>query len=225
MRITDFEKLIQQMPVEHQSFDIKYAIWKNTAQDQLVKQIFGENQKDGVITISRSDLKGAYWNLEEFVIKVLMWGFPTKGMGQNIDNFLEPGNFSSFIQELKDFEKRNIFDMHEIKRLLKFKGLKFSSLSKILYFMNIKVEKYSALILDLRVIKALNSGRFEDSDIEIFKNLRWDNAVENYVNYLDFMDYLSRQMNTEPDKIEMFLFEFGSNLKEMVGEEGDFSLL
>ena len=56
--------------------------------------------------------------------------------------------------------------------------------------------------------------------IDQFKNLRYDNAVQNYISYLDFIHTLAGHIKTDADRVEMFLFEFGSNLKELTGEEG-----
>jgi len=35
------------------------------------------------------------------------------------------------------------------------------------------------------------------------------------------MHSLAKEMKTEADRIEMFLFEFGMNLKEKIGQDGD----
>jgi hypothetical protein len=227
MKITDFAELIRCMPYREQAFEVKYEIWKGTEPLKIVKNIFRDKDENGIITISRNDLFQNFYDsdLEEFVIKVIMWGYPSKGMYGKMYDFIKSEDFNAFIQELKIVEKNNIFDMTEINKLLKFKGLKLSSLSKILYFMKIKVESYSALILDRRVINALSSGRFNDNDIDKFENMNFSNAIKYYVKYLDFIDNLARQMKTEVDRVEMFLFEFGSNLKELTGEEGDWNEL
>jgi hypothetical protein len=59
----------------------------------------------------------------------------------------------------------------------------------------------------------LNSGRFDDDGIGIFKNLRYNNATQYYLAYLAFAHSLASHMNTEADRVEMFLFEYGINLK------------
>ncbi len=221
MKITDFKELIRCMPYREQAFDIKYEIWKGSKPSKIIENIFRDKNENGIITISRNDLFQNFYDsdLEEFVIKVIMWGYPTKGRGNNTDIFLEPKNFYPFIDKFKEIESKKFISLTDIQKLLKStKGLGFSTFSKILYFKGINIEKFSALILDRRVINALNSGRFEDYGIETFLNLRYENAVENYGNYLNFMNYLAYQMKTEPDKIEMFLFEFGMNLKELIDD-------
>lgn len=209
MRITDFADLIRNLPVDNQAFDIKYDIWKSV-DSPLIEHIFKGNK---IITISRYDLFQSTENIEEQIIKILMWGFPSKGRGKHIDNFLSSKEFIDFMQELRTVENTNKIGLTEIKRLLRFKGLKLSSLSKILYFRKVKINSIFSLILDQKVINALNSGKFKDNDIEKFKNLKYENALENYINYLEFMQTLANEMKTNPDNVEMFLFEFGLNLK------------
>jgi hypothetical protein len=215
MRITDFENLIKAMPVEHQSFDTKYQTWKNTDQSQIIDKIF-ESTNNGTLTLSRFDLFNSGYNLDEFVIKVLMWGYPTKGRGKNINTFLEQQHFCSFIKKLKISTSNKNITISDIYELLNTKGLGFSTLSKIMYFKKIEFEGRLTLILDFRVIKTLNSGRFNDPGIENFKNLRYENSLHHYSYYLDFMHSLAIQLNTQPDRIEMFLYEFGMNLKEPI---------
>jgi len=210
MKITDFAELIRCMPYREQAFDVKYEIWKGTEPSKIIENIFRNKDKNGIITISRNDLFQSNSDLVEFVIKVIMWGYPTKGRGNNIDNFLKSENFESFIETLVDAKKNKHISITDINNLMKNStGLGFSTLSKILYFSRINYETMPALIFDLRVINALSAGRFNDSGIEIFKKLRYDNALKNYNNYLRFMNLLAKKLQTEADRIEMFLFEFG----------------
>ena len=96
------------------------------------------------------------------------------------------------------------------------KGLGFSTLSKFLYFMRLKIDSYRALILDQRVISALTSGKYSDTGIEEFQNLKYENAIDYYLKYLTFSHQLADQLQAEPDQVEMFFFEYGRNLKGMV---------
>lgn len=211
MKIIDFKNLIKAMPVDFQSFDINCKSWENIAQNQIIDKIF-KATSNNVLTVSRFDLFHTECNLNEFVIKVLMWGYPTKGRGINIETFLQPENYLPFIEKLNEAVKKKNITMSEVLELLNTKGLGFSTLSKILYFKEITIESKQTLILDRRVINALASGRFADQDIEIFKNLKYENAIKHYVEYLKFMETLASQMNTQADNIEMFLFMFGKNL-------------
>ncbi len=222
MKIADFENLIRELPYEYQAFDIKYDHWKNTKQSQIIESIFFQKNTAGIITISRFDLFHADWNLEEFIVKVLMWGYPTKGRGNNIDTILLPENFDLLMSKLKNIDGKDNITISEVLDFLQVKGLGFSTLSKILYFKKLRIESLPALVFDQRVINALNiNSKFEDYGIERFKSLKYENAFNHYVEYLQFMYDLSTEIKVKPDQIEMFLFEFGSNLKEPVGEDGD----
>ena len=213
MKITSFKSLIQQMPFQYQAFDVRYDIWRDDSQ-RLVDDIFKDRNGKGTITISRGELLLENGNIEEHILKILMWGYPTKGRGKNIDEFMKPENFGPFIANLKELEGLPAISIPDIERLLRqTKGLGFSTLSKILYFRKLRIESLNALIVDLRVINALNSGRFDDDGIGIFKNLRYNNAPQHYLAYLVFVHSLASQMNTEADRVEMFLFEYGINLK------------
>src|ERR1035437_3667783 len=199
MRIIDFEKFIREIPYKYQAFEVKREIWKNLSQPSIIDRIFDNKEK---ITLSRFDLFHSAWDLEGFIIKVLMWGYPTKGRGKNIDNLLLPENFDQLINKLKTYEGKGNITLLEVQTFLEIKGLGFSTLSKILYFKRLKIESYPALILDMKVINALNSGRFEDSGIEKFKDLNYNNAVFEYVEYLYFMNSLADQMNATADQVE-----------------------
>lgn len=220
MKITDFENLIRHFPYERQAFRVNKKVWlpedrrkEDINQYDIIETVFGNADS---IMISRNDLLTAKDELEIFVIKVLMWGYPTKGRGNNIENILEPEKFNSFIEQLQILiEKKNI-NLKEIRELLKLEGLGLSTLSKILYFKRIEIEYNPAMILDRRVINAINAEtRFVDSGIEQFKELKYENGANYYEQYLAFLKELATEMKVQPDQIEMFLYEFGANLKEV----------
>lgn len=212
MRITDFANLIREIPYLYQSFDIKKSVWLTGENQKLIiKQIFDGKE---IITISRFDLFSPVLNLQEFVIMVLMWGYPTKGRGKNIENVLRPENFDTLIYQFQILiEKKNVM-MEDVEKLRNIEGLGLSTLSKLLYFKKLKIESNPAMILDRRVINAINGEtRFVDSGIEQFRELKYENGGNYYIRYLAFLDELAAQMNVKPDQIEMFLYEFGTNLK------------
>lgn len=213
MKITDFANFIREIPHDQQSFDIKRSVWKTeVSQKSIIDGIFDGNE---TITISRFDLFQSASNLQEFVIKVLMWGYPTKGRGKNIENLLQPKNFDLLVMKLKMIEETNNLTTNDILYFLAIKGLGMSTLTKLLYFKRVTIDSNLALILDQRVINALNSGRYSDFGIEKFLDMKNNNSVIKYMDYLHFTHNLADQMNVAPDRLELFLFEFGSNLKEL----------
>ena len=148
-----------------------------------------------------------------------MWGYPTKGRGRNIENLLKPENFEKLIDQLKMLEGKNDLTLANIQEFQKIKGLGKSTITKFLYFKKVRIEKYPAFIFDQKVLNALKSGRYKDYGIEAFKNIKTNCSVFDYLNYLTFMQTLANKMNVFTDQLELFLFEFGSNLKEQNGKK------
>jgi len=247
MRITDYAELIRCMPYREQAFEIKKEIWlpENREkgfkyQNDRIEEVFksmkhqqdilnsnaeSDLKEDYSIMISRNDLFNSTWNLEEFVIKVLMWGYPSKGQGNNVENILQSNNFNQTVKNLGNIRQKGNISNEEVKSLFS-DGLKLSTVSKFLYFLQIKIDFESALILDKRVIYALTrKNGFEDEELKELRTLTYNNAPKNYSKYLRILNILASQIQAKPDQVEMFLFEFGSNLKELTGEEGDLDSL
>lgn len=79
MKIIEFQSFIQEIPYKLQSFDIKKENWKFENQQKLIDKIFEGNT---TITINRDDLINSSWNTKEFIVKTLMWGYPTRARAQ-----------------------------------------------------------------------------------------------------------------------------------------------
>src|SRR5690554_4805663 len=102
MKIADFNNLIKEIPFLSQSFEIKKKNWTIENQQDLIDKIFNQ---DDVINISRQDLFDCRFNdVEEFILKTLMWGYPTKGRGRNIDKLLEPENFKKLTKLIDGYK-------------------------------------------------------------------------------------------------------------------------
>ena len=207
MRIVDFQKLIQEIPCKNQSFDIKKANWKIDAQQKFIDNIF--NGKE-VITINRQDLINSMWNTQEFIIKTLMWGYPTKGRGRNIENMLDPKNLEQLVRILDNYKDQDISIDQLIKDIKSISGLGLSTMTKFTHFLNTTIEGNKAVILDIQIIEAINAKRF--SDFNHLSGIKYENAAKRYPEYLKTINDLSLQINADPDQIEMFLFTFGRTL-------------
>ena len=136
MKISNYKRLIQVLPFMEQAFEVKRSQWTNLVSEEILNQIFGENveQKTAVISdqnnpsikpidqtvmISRFELFHKYQNLELFIVKVLMWGYPTKGRGKNIENLLNDSNITKLKNALGQFETKETVTISEIKDILK----------------------------------------------------------------------------------------------------------
>ncbi len=105
MKIIEFENFIREFPYKNQSFDIKRDNWKIENQQVFIDKIFSGSR---IITLNRNDLINISWNTKEFIIKTLMWGYPTKGRGRNIENILNDKNWVQLITILENYKDKNI---------------------------------------------------------------------------------------------------------------------
>jgi hypothetical protein len=186
MRIIDFENFIREIPFRNQSFDINKSIWKCENQIELIEQIFNEKNQ---ITLNRFDLINSSWNIEEFIIKTLMWGYPIKGRGKNIDNLLKEENFKTLSKKLETYRESEI-TIETLKEDLKIPGLGLSTLTKFTHFLNTKINGFKTVILDNQIIEAINTERFEE--LNSLKGIKYENAVRKYVDYIKLIDKLSK---------------------------------
>jgi len=214
VKITKFKEFIREFPYRNQSFDIKKQNWKIESQQQKIDWIFSGEE---TITLNRYDLINSKFDLEDFVLKTLMWGYPTKGRGKNIENMLENGNLERLIKILSEY-KDNEISIEKLKKDIKsIPGLGLSTMTKFTHFLDTTINGNKAVILDIQIIEAINTGRFEE--FNHLKEITYENAQKRYPEYLKTISGLSKSMNAEPDQIEMFLFTFGRTLSELRGEE------
>ncbi|MFC4892358.1 hypothetical protein ACFPDQ_04775 [Pseudofrancisella aestuarii] len=211
MEISNFKELIKNLPYKNHSFDVKKSNWNNKLPERFKNIIFNENE---TVTISRQDLFfEAEENLELFIIKTLMWGYPTGGRGNHIKSLLseDEKNFEQLVGCLRGWRKKNI-DLNCMKDLIeKIKGLGLSTITKFTQFLSTTINGNRAIILDDQIISAINSSRFKD--FENLSSINYDNAIKNYDEYIQIVSKISDKIKADPDQIEMFLFVFGKNLK------------
>jgi hypothetical protein len=212
MRISDYKNLIEALPVDQHSFEIFSENWKVTNQIELIEKIFDNNES---VFINRFHLRYSTSEMASFIIKTLMWGYPTKGRGSNIDRLLESDNFEKLILKLEGYCRNKISLNHIIEDVSEIKGLGQSTITKFLYFLETTVEGYQALIFDEKIVRVLKSGRFDE--FYQFKDLRTIN-LNHYVEYLSVIHQIANELKVDADKIELFLFLFGNNLSELIGE-------
>ena len=74
-----------------------------------------------------------------------------------------------------------------------------------------KFDDFDCLILDQRIIDVINSQTYEE--LEQLAGIRYQNANNNYLNYLSLINRIAKELQTRGENIEQFLFCFGNNLK------------
>lgn len=209
MKIEKFQNLIQQLPYEQQSFDVNRKTWEKFNQTKYINRIFENKQ---TININRFDLINSNGNIADFILKTLMWGYPTGGRGNNITNLLEEENFNRLEKILETYKNQEITISQLKKDIKSINGLALSTITKFTHFLDTTIEGKRAVILDFQIIKAINTGRFEE--FNSLKGISYQNAPNRYLNYLKIVNELSEKLKVEPDQIEMFLFTFGRLLSE-----------
>jgi hypothetical protein len=214
LEIREFQKLIKELPYLKHSFDIKKKNWNVQSQQSLINEVFDANE---VITLNRYDLKEAiHFDLKLFILKTLMWGYPTKGRGNNLNNLLKDENFELLTSTLYKYHESRITIEQLLEDIKSIPGLGLSTMSKFIYFLNSKIDGYKALILDNRIIEVINGNSYKE--LNHLRDIRYNNAITYYSLYNETMDKLAKSMDVESDQIEMFLFMFGSNLSRVYGE-------
>lgn len=208
-----FQALIQAMPLKEQSFTIKRSSWakymdENTLVCVILATLFNEAE---TLQISRGDLfeiaKGN--DMATFIVATILWGYP-RGMRGN--------HFQTIMDEIESLTKMLLEAKQGISNWSKhyqhveaIRGLGLSTYSKFLYFLEAHIEGNKALILDMRISKTLKNSTFDE--LRAINDISYTNAVRNYPRYLKHMTELSKEFDVDSGKLEMFIFEFGLNLK------------
>ena len=208
MRVVDFKKLIKEIPFENHSFDIRKDLWKNEIHQKFINEVI---LKRPITTINRKDLYDPQLNIKQFIFKTLMWGYPTKGRGKNIDNLLKTDNLNKLVRILQEY-RNNEITIDELKDSLKISGLGLSTLTKFTHFLNTKINGNRAVMLDLQIINTINANRFEE--FNSLKNINYENAINFYEEYIGLINSLANKMKVIEDQVEMFLFIFGRKLSK-----------
>lgn len=171
-------------------------------------EIFDDKE---VLRINRGDVFNSNTNIERFILLTLMWGYPTKGRGNNIDRMLEPKHFDYLANVLQHFKDNVNMPSHQIEDHLGIvPGLGLSTITKFLYFLDITIDNQPALILDNQIIKVINSKRFEE--LQPLKGIRYNNGLQRYPDYLCEMNLIADKLNVDHGQLEYFLFTFRNQL-------------
>jgi hypothetical protein len=215
MEIQNYALLISNLPVMQQCFTTKRATWQNAENEfewlkQMNDNLFGTNSS---MTISRQDIFETA-NTREKIIKTIYWGY-TSGMRGN--NFIKILDSIDIIEsELLSLSSVANHDSNDFQAMAtKFKnvsGLGLSTYSKLLYFFNISYNGNPCLILDQRLIDVFARDLF--LDFQNLRAIRYYRAESMYLEFLSVLASVSARINTDGEKIELFLFTFGNNLKE-----------
>ena len=207
--IFEYKDFIRNIPYKKQSFLIERKNWGKIKFNHLdtIFSAYGNGKK---VRLNREKLFEDAESIEEFIFKVLLWGYPTKGRGNNIKILLEKENLEELKIILEKYKNNNVSTEELVEDVSKIKGLWISTMSKFLYFLNAKIDGFKALILDNQILNVINRKRI--LELDQLSTLTREKAVKEYSRYLEKMSELSKELECEPDQIEIFLFSFGKNV-------------
>jgi hypothetical protein len=210
-----FKNLIASMPVNEQAFTSKRETWEKYVEDfpaltDMISSVFGHRSS---VEISRQDLfeLAEKLRIRDFIFSTILWGYPAGMRGNHFPNILK--NLNKIEEALNTCTKnKNIRNWrNHYLSVIAIDGLGLSTYTKFLYFLKMRIENYPALILDLRLIDVFRKGVFHE--FRELRGIRYDNAPALYPSYLQLIETTSIKYDLVPDNVEMFLFEFGGNLK------------
>jgi len=216
MNIDNYKILITNLPLRKQCFTTKRTTWKKAENEvawlkTLNDKLFGDSS---TLTISRQDIFDTK-ELREAIIKTIYWGYMRGMRGNHFVNILNNIDIiEKQLLKLRETENPTTSDFNNM--ILNFKnvsGLGLSTYSKLLYFLNISFEKNPCLILDQRLINVFKSKAY--SNFIQLNKIRYVNAEKKYLDFLKLMHEAAINIETEGENIELFLFIFGNNLKEI----------
>lgn len=226
MKILEFSSLIRSLPVGQQSFTSKrsYSKWADLEEEydwlrRINDKLFANQES---ITISRNEILGSKSDLPKFLVLALRWGYP-KGMigDENLGKIFANRDLIVKLlralceEKLDNVEQAFISNILYELRNLGLTGLGISTLSKLLYFLELRINMIPTIILDRRIINILQLGHF--NEFRVFKKISYSNAAKNYIQYIETTHNIAEQIGVKSENIELFLFMFGGNLKERKG--------
>ena len=194
--ISNYKDFIRSFPYKKQSFLIERKNWGEITFHHLEK-IFSTYGNGEMVRLNREMLFEDAESTEEFIFKVLLWGYPTRGRGNNIEKLLEKENLEELKIILEKYKNNNVSTEELVEDVSKIKGLGISTVSKFLYFLNAKIDSFKALILDDQILNVINRKRI--SELNQLSSLKREQALKKYSKYLEKMSELSKELECEPD--------------------------
>ena len=210
-RIKPFAELINAFPIQ------EHTVRFNTIGDEW-QQLFGQYEElpaifdsiqnqEGVYTISRADIF-AETNTRQKIILTLIWGFPNGYRGKHTlyKIMANMGRITNILGHLNPrYTQRQMCEL--FRELTAIPGLGFSTVTKLLYFFNVRVGNHKAVIVDSNVLKAIPK-------INEMKHCPFDCSPESYYQQVGYINRISDRLGIDsPDKLEYFLFNFGKSIK------------
>ena len=206
--IVEYSNLINYIPVYNQSARIKWEVWARISyrdKEKIENAIFGNSKET---ELSRIDVLSETDTVKR-IIKTLMWGYPTGGRGNNIENILT--RIDDLSRLLSSVNKQNLSKIQAnnlIKEFEGIRGLGVSTWSKLLYFFNVEIDSRKCQIYDQKIVDSLNKKQFSELGTQT-----WKQDGKDYFQYIELLDKLATSMSVSPEQVEAFLFYYNLSYK------------
>lgn len=212
--LREFQDTIRHMPLMQQACISKRTTWERFApHNRELRQILNGPGNDENAMICREELfeLGRNGPSAKFLYATYIWGYPNGGRGRCARIIEHKRRILRLLQTIHGNAAQ--MDWPAICSVVTgIPGLGVSTFTKLLYFMRITVCGKPALILDNKIIEVFKRGVFPE-EFGHLAGVRYDNAMQNYPEYLSAMAEEAEELDVEPGKLEMFLFAFGGSLK------------
>jgi len=202
--LADYVDIINTMDYQAQFEIVNLQSWIELMPNY--EQIIRNMSQNEYLRITRNDLYTLGQNIQnnnnydnlvyEFIIKVLMWGYPTRSRLSrwivNNNNYIL--NICECIVESENYNEF-VCAFNEVNSLGQ------STYTKFLHFLQIENDDhFKCQILDNNIRAILNSGVFDE-----FNDYNLNNRIY-YNTYIRAMNEISTHLQVNVEKIEMFLF-------------------
>ncbi|GAA0781088.1 MULTISPECIES: hypothetical protein [Pseudomonadati] len=212
--MNNYATLIGQMPIDNHAIETKLSTWKKYELEfpdvwELIESLFSSQQ---TLKLSRLELKdiAKSKDYKKLIVATILWGYSSGMRGNNFSKIVKNiDNIVCLLDEAKNGVENWQSHFSKVKKI---SGLGLSTYSKFVYFVGGKVEGSEPLILDVRVIDAINTGLYQE--FNCVRNITYTNAPTIYPEYLKAAKLFSANSNCSAEQVEMFLFMFGQNLKK-----------
>lgn len=198
-----FRQLIRAIPVTEHSVEVGAEFWlslcASAGRSDEHAAIFKGQQK---VRISRQWLHNAT-NVSPTsrCLAILMWGYPTGARGSH----------KKWLTALPEIAQKAASVgptwQDYYARLAETGGLGISTISKLACFFGQRFEGHRAQVLDKRILRVLESGRW--AELGDLRDIRYENAHVHYPRYLKTLAQIGIDGEMSPEQIEFFLFALG----------------
>ena len=203
------------MPVAAHAFTCQRKNWaayfdRRWSFGKALSELFGSAPE---ITLSRSDVRNLAREraLDVFVVATLLWGYPSGMRGTHVVDIRN--SFRDLKNVLQAALTQEITWTEQCARVAGVHGVGLSTYTKFLTFLGAQIDGHVAMILDSKIVRLVEREAF--SEMAPIREITYENGLVRYPEYLGWIHSTARELDVPTENLELFLFEFGGNLKDV----------